>query len=269
MDKEIWGEQPENVLDEVLGENADNENEPEKNIENDNKPENEEAKTGDGQQQPSREPSPEEEKEIERRIQNRHKRRMESKIQSLREENIALNERLKARVENQRSGVSEDAERIFEQIYGNEDEGSRRASALLKQYIDGKIEKHKQELQAAQEERELRASQAVAEEEGVIEAMMDDVEDAYPDADFSDRDTRRGFISALEKLSPKDENGSVTEYADPMGAWEFYQSQKVKSQSRAKEYASRGMAKSGGATANEAQIQQKEVEKKLLEAGLI
>lgn len=268
MDKDFWGEQPKSVLDEIFNED---ENQNENDKQNENEPVNENQETDENQAEAEnapKEPTAEEEREIERQAANRHQRRMESKIQSQREEIIALNERLRAREEAAKK-VSEEADQIFEKIYGNEDPTAREASATLKEYLDKRFAQDKAEREAEREEREVRESQLVAEEEGIIEDMMDEVEDAYPEADFSNRDIRRGFINALEKLSPKDENGNVREYADPMGAWEFYQSQKAKSQSRAKEYASRGMAKSGGATANEAQIKQKEVEKQLFDAGVI
>jgi hypothetical protein len=53
----------------------------------------------------------------------------------------------------------------------------------------------------------------------------------------------------MNKLSPKDENGNITAYADFGAAWDVLQSQKEKpDNSRNKEIASRGMAKSSPST---------------------
>lgn len=192
------------------------------------------------------------EDETEMKIRNRRERRINEKLQKEREANIALNARLQALSEarsiRETSSEEEDFLKAIEPIFGNDTPEKREATELLKKAIKGANENAYQKaktdiLQIIQEERG-NEQRAIQEAEESIDEMMEKLEDEY-NVDFSDKNTRNGFLSLLEKLSPKDEDGNIIEYADPVATYELYESRKEKSSGRARELASRSMVRGG------------------------
>lgn len=96
----------------------------------------------------------------------------------------------------------------------------------------------KQEQQAKQED-----EAAVRELENGFEQIA---EDYGIDLD-TDRKTRAAFVEFLRKVSPKNEDGEVKQFADIPAAWETFQERNKTQPSRAKELAARSMARSGEA----------------------
>ncbi len=112
--------------------------------------------------------------------------------------------------------------------------------------------------ESALEEIETRQRDAAKQEsefEQFIDSSLESIEDAY-DIDLTSnapaaRKDRREFLSLVQNLSPKDENGNITGYADFNATWEMYQLKRGapkqnETVNKAKELSSRSMERSGG-----------------------
>jgi hypothetical protein len=201
------------------------------------------------------------------KLKNRRERRLAEKWQAEREANIALNARLETITESQklREGT-EEAEYLkrVEKIYGNATPEAKEATELLKEALQGvRASALKDALEEFQKERG-NETQAVRDEEQNLDAIMERVEDDYG-IDMAS-DDRKGFLTLLERLSPKDQDGNIIEYADPDSTAELYLSRKEKSSSRAKELASRSMTRSG--TSQPSKLQEDATWKALKDAGI-
>lgn len=196
--------------------------------------------------------APEKEEEGDGRKNRRH-RRLEEKLQAEREANIALNERIKALSEvaqfqkDYRRDEEIDPDLI--KVFGDNDTGKEIARIMEKReemILSRAEERALERLKAAQEEEEKE----VAKYESAIESQIEAIEDKY-DVDLtsgtkSANQTRTEFLNLLSALSPKDEEGNITNYADFDSTFEVYQSTKQKPDaSRNKELASRSNQKSG------------------------
>lgn len=187
------------------------------------------------------------EEESEQKLKNRRERRLAAKLQAEREANIDLNARLQTINESKNLRAStDDAEYLkrIEKIYGNATPEAKEATELLKEAMRGLEESATQRaLEKLQAERGSEAK-AAQDEEKNLDNILDTVEDNHG-IDMSSEAERKGFLALLEKLSPKDKDGDIIEYADPDATAELYLSRKEKSSSRAKELASRSMTRSG------------------------
>lgn len=185
--------------------------------------------------------------ETEQRAKNRRERRLLEKNQQLREEAIALNARLETIVESKhlREG-SEEADYLkrIEKIYGNATPEAIEATNLLKEALQGVLKTAKAESREEIVAERESESLAVQKEEQNLDDILDEVEDEHG-IDMSSEADRKGFLTLLEKLSPKDRDGNIVEYADPDATAELYLSRKEKPNVRAKELASRSMTRSG------------------------
>ncbi|MDE2015917.1 MAG: hypothetical protein KGI72_05340 [Patescibacteria group bacterium] len=217
-----------------------------------------------------KEPTAEELEKTTQEAKNRRDRRIEERLRKERETNIALNERLRTLSESREArDKDETGYSTIDRIWGNETPEAREAAEILRKNLEAAEERAYKRAITDFETKQREEREALAKEEDNVQQMLDDVEDSYPAADFSNREIRRGFLTLLEKVSPKDGSGNVSEYADPYTVWELYDSQRAKAQSKAKEYANRGMTRSEGAAANEKSIQEKETENYLKENDLI
>jgi hypothetical protein len=199
----------------------------------------------------------------------RRERRLEEKYRAEREANIALNARLQGMSEARKFSEEvgqDDSIKAVRAIYGDDTPEKKQASDLLESTLrklqDSAVERALEKL------REERGSEdvAVQKEEENLDSMMEGIEDEYG-ADFSDPNVRNGFLTLLEKASPKDRDGYIVEYADPTTVWELYESRMTRSSSRAKELASRGMTRSGAS--KESKIQDDSTLRFLRENGII
>lgn len=213
----------------------------------------------------------------EKLLTNRYARRMAQRYQAEREANIALNARLQAISEaketSQSPSVEEDFLKIIEPIYGNATPEGKTATELLKQGLKKVYEKAAERAEQVKsdtireyEERQSRESQAVAEEEDAIEEGLESIEEEYG-ADLSDSDTRRGFLTLLERMSPKDRDGNIVEYADFGATWEMFEATREKGSSRAKELAGRSMTRSG--SSQPSKLEKDSMERFLRDNGII
>lgn len=202
---------------------------------------------------------------------NRFHRRLEVKLQAEREANIALNERLKVLSETQR--FAQDTGSVDEKLinlYGDDEKG--RAAAKLTQQLlnETKAQAREEALEAVRAEREKEA-QEVASSQQELDTMLEDIEDEFNVDITSDtpeaKKARTGFYATLEKISPKNDKGEVTAYADPIATWEMYQQRLQPKNNRAKELSSRSMVQSGAST--ETKLEANVQERFLRESGII
>lgn len=186
---------------------------------------------------------------------NRRNRRLEQKLQAEREANIALNARLQAMSEFKKFADEHPGEVDPEelQVFGTDEQGK-----MLKNYFTKKF----QEIEERAEQRALDKIEAdrraLAEEEAknsqFIDSQFDEIEDQF-NVDLSgsnkaSRDLRDGFIDFFIKISPKGEDGEITEYADFPSAFETYMQLSSKEKprqvaERQKELADRSMTQGG------------------------
>jgi hypothetical protein len=100
-------------------------------------------------------------------------------------------------------------------------------------------------LQEMQErEQQSKAQDAAALDE--LQSGFETIEEDYGVDLDTDRATRTKFVEFLRKVSPKNEDGEVKEFADIPSAWETFQdlNKRTSQPTRAKELASRGLTRS-------------------------
>lgn len=102
------------------------------------------------------------------------------------------------------------------------------------------------------EEIQEREAEADREAEQELETAFENIEETF-EVDITSnsplaKKTRQEFVSFVEKIAPKDRNGEIIDYPDMTSAWETFQDLKKSTgtSNRAKELASRGMARSSG-----------------------
>jgi hypothetical protein len=194
--------------------------------------------------------APETPEEGQPEARNRRERRLMEKLQSEREAAIALAARLEAVTEAQKTRNSEEAEflTIAERIYGTQTPELREATELLKTALMGVKEEAKRE--ALDEYKRIRQEeqQAVSQAEKRIDSFLEEIEDTY-NVDISSGAHKTEFLKFMEKMSPKDKDGNIIEYADHHAVWEIYQDKinKNKPVNPAKDLAARAVTQSAGA----------------------
>ena len=203
-------------------------------------------------------------------VMNRRGKRLMAQLQAEKEANIALSARLAAVTEMQKfrseSESSDDYLKKVESIYGTDTPEAKLATDLLKQTLSDVERRATERAIEAMQEQQEQATKAVADQEQVLDSMIDDLEDET--GQTIDKQTQSGFFALLEKLSPKDADGNVVAYADHFAVWEEYQSRKAAPQNnRAKDLASRSMVRTGATPATN--VQDDATERYLRENGII
>lgn len=181
---------------------------------------------------------------------NRRHRRLEKQLQEEREARIAAEARAAGRSEAERfaQGVNTDLPPEWLAVYGDTPE-SRQAWSVQKKLFENFQESAKQSAIQEIEQRQAAARQQEKEFESFIDTELEEIEDEFNVDVTSDapaaRKARREFLELVEKLSPKDENGTITGYADFQEVWRQYSNSKTKvvdtTVDRQKELAARGM----------------------------
>lgn len=177
---------------------------------------------------------------------NRRERRLMNKLRQERESSMFLAGKLEARTEAERA-LTEEADYLksIERIYGTDSPEALLATDLLKKAIIGArddAENRAYERIKTERQREIEEER---EAEAELDSMVEEIEDEYG---VSLTDTQqRSFFQLLEKMSPKDKHGNVTEYADPHAVWEVFSEKlnKRTKDTRAKDLSSRSMVNSG------------------------
>lgn len=180
---------------------------------------------------------------------NRREKRLMEKLQSEREAAIALAAKLDAITQAQQTRTeSSQWEEAIEKIYGNTTPELREATELLKTAIKGAKDEAKREALAEYQSIREKEQAVVSQAEKRIDSMLEEIEDEY-NADLSSGAHRTEFLKLIEKMSPKDSDGNIVEYADHHAVWEIYQEKvnRNKPVNPAKDIVARGMTQSAGA----------------------
>lgn len=194
--------------------------------------------------------------ETEQRAKNRRERRLLEKQSQLREEVLQANARLEGIREAQNlRATTEEADYLkrVEKIYGNATPEAIEATNLLKEALQGVLKTAKTESREEMKAEMDSESKAEKEEERNLDNILDKVEDEHG-IDMSNDEQRTGFLNLLQRLSPKDRDGNIIEYADPETTAEIFKSRQGSSNSRAKELASRSMTRSGESQPSKIQL---------------
>jgi len=181
-------------------------------------------------------------------LKNRHVRRLEEKLQRERESNIEMAARLQALSEVQKfrqETGSDEYEEEVKRIFGTEKPENAAATEILLKAFKGYSERSKRE--ALDEiRREMREQQAEETKElQTVKSYIEEIEDQYGvdlTSSQAARERQQEFRDLWFRLSPKDADGEVKEYADPHEVWDIFQSRQPAS--RAQGYAARGMQRS-------------------------
>ena len=196
---------------------------------------------------------------------NRAYRRLEEKYQAERESSIALNAKIQAmsEIDRFRQDIKTDDVPVdWLSIYGGStpegQEQAKRAWKLQREMLDNAKQEAKEEALQEIEERQVESKREQAKYETFIESQLETIEDEFNVDVTSDapsaRKARREFLEMVQKFSPKDEDGSITEYADFGATWEQYQATRKKpDNSKQKDLADRTMTQSGNGGVNEKQ----------------
>lgn len=198
---------------------------------------------------------------------NRRERRLEARLQAEREAGIQLAARLQA-LEEQRTSSTPKSEAVsnIERIYGVDSPEAREATEILKSELARVREEATQAALNALEERTSRETQAIREAEQQLDSMLEDIEDEF-DVDMTPQ-ARTDFFKLLEKMSPKDKDGNIIQYADHLAVWEDYQLRTQKPvDNTAKNLAARAMT--NGAAASDQNLVSSVAERYLREQGII
>lgn len=185
-------------------------------------------------------------------LRNRRERRLASKLQAERESSIALAARLEAITEAQRAaregGEADDFLKGVERIYGTETPEATAATELLKSTLKSVADTATSRALEQFREEQRKASEAVSQEEQNLDSMLEELEDDTGIDLTSEKadSTRKGFLTLLEKMSPKDSDGNIIQFADAHAVWEVY-AEKIqkKPDTRLKNLADRSMVQTG------------------------
>lgn len=200
--------------------------------------------------EPTIPPKDEDEEEIDDSLKNRRHRRLEAKLQAEREANIALSERVKVLSEvdkftKETPEVDPDIARMFD----TSDIGKENALRLSRKLSEIEERAEQRALQRINELKEQEA-QEVEKAGNFIDSQLDNLEEQFGVAFYGSKKAdalRSEFLQFVEKISPKDEAGDLTDYADFETSFEAFQSMHTKERpdnSRQKEIASRSMQRS-------------------------
>lgn len=182
---------------------------------------------------------------------NRRHRRLENQLAEEREARIRAEERVKALAEYGSKAPDTTVDDRLLRMYGPENaEAAKLHMELLNDFGKKAEERAIQRMQESQAE----ATRKQVEFEKFIDDELESIEDQFDVDVTSDspaaRKARKEFLSLVQKLSPKDTNGEIANYADFHEVWDIYQSRQeapVQDASRAKEIAARTMQKPGSA----------------------
>ena len=179
-------------------------------------------------------------------VENRKERRLRARLDAERESSIALAAKVEVLTSAlQARGESEPSEYLkkIERLYGTDSPEAQAATQLLSEALTGVEERAVQRAVEVLRGEQQDERDAVRNEEQNLSSMVEDIEDTY--GVTIDAQTEKGFFQLLEKLSPKDRDGNITDYADPRAVWEELQARKPQPSTRAKDLASRSMVKTG------------------------
>lgn len=203
-------------------------------------------------EKPASEKTAEEPEKDDEPRKNRRHRRLEQQLQTEREARIKAEAIAATRAEAKPSESSVD-ERLF-RIFSNDEVGRTGAATLAELLRESRAEAKKEALDEFQHQ-QVEEKRQEKEFEDFIYGELESIEDEY-DVDITSdapaaRKMRNELKELVAKLSPKDEQGLLTGYADFKETFELYQARRPKAAepTRAKEVAARSMEKPGNTVA--------------------
>lgn len=200
------------------------------------------------------------------RPQNRRERRLMQRLQEEKDSSIFLAGKLAAR-EEARSSVSEETDylKTVERIYGTETPEAQLATDMLKKALLGVRDdaENRAYTRFSDERQKEREAEAKANQE--LDSYIDDIEDTYG-VELTESQ-EKAYFQLLQKMSPKDNMGNVTSYADPYSVFEVFQERLKKAPSRAKDLSARSMTESGAS--KESTLKDDSHVRALQDAGII
>jgi len=144
---------------------------------------------------------------------------------------------------------------VLTRLIGNDTPEKVSMIKEFKEILSEGTQKAKAEAIAELESRQNAEVEADREAEVELEDAFENIEETF-DVDITSNNaiakkTRQEFVSFVEKIAPKDRNGDIVDYPDMTSAWETFSEIKksTATPSRAKELASRSMARSSEAPA--------------------
>lgn len=189
-------------------------------------------------------------------IKDRRHKRLEEKLQAERESNIQLSARLETLSEVSKFAketTGSEYLKSVEKIYGTDSPEATAATELLKGALKGVEDRATERALEIFRKEQKEASDAVKKEEQQLNTMLEELEDDY-NVDLtstSAQSTKKGFLTLLERMSPKDSDGNIIHYADHHAVFDQYKSQiKKVTDTRAKDLSSRSMVNSGSSSDN-------------------
>ena len=185
---------------------------------------------------------------------NRHHRRLEQQLAQEREARIEAETRAKTILEMNVGKSSDEVDPLLLQLYGSEERG-KEAALLHQKLLETYSQKAREEALRQFEDNQASREREVKQFESFIDSQFEGLEDEY-NADFTSnapaaRKARNEMLELLERISPKDDNGNITEYADMDGVYEMWKLKSEKGKEgvsdRQKELASRSTVKGDNA----------------------
>lgn len=181
---------------------------------------------------------------------NRRERRLMERLADEKQSAAFLAGKLEATTE-ARKAVTEEADylKAVERIYGTDSPEALVATDLLKKAITGARDDAENRAYDRIKEEQRRERDETQAAETELDTMIEEIEDEYGVTLTAPQE--KAFFQLLEKMSPKDRDGNVREYADPHAVFEVFQERFKKpaeSNTRAKDLSSRSMVKSGAST---------------------
>ncbi len=213
---------------------------------------------------------PPEQEELPEDLKNRHIRRLEAKLQTEREAAIAREARIEALSEAQKfrqESGADDLDDMVARIYGTDKPESAAATELLQKALKGYSQRAKDEAISTLREEFQQSQREESKEAETVNSYIEQIEDQYGidlTSTQAARERQQEFRNLWFRLSPKDRNGYVVEYADPFEVYDLFT--KNQPANRAQTIAARGMTRS---TSTETTAQEDATVKYLRENGIL
>lgn len=200
---------------------------------------------------------------------NRRHRRLEEALEKERQSNIELNRFIRENIGSKNASASQpsssDMPPEWVALYGDTPE-AQKAWKVQEKMLQSYTARAKAEAITEIEERRSKERDEQRQFESFIDTQLENLEDAH-DVDLTSdapaaRKARREFLEMVTSLSPKDEDGNITGYADFGSTFDLYKKTKTQTDAKpdetvnkAKEIAGRSMQQSTqGATQGEQKI---------------
>lgn len=199
---------------------------------------------------------------------NRTERRLREKLDKERIANIELNARLStlSEVQKLRESAPDDYLSSVEKIYGTDSPEATAATELLKTALRSVEERAKNSALEEFRSERAREQEEVRQASERLDSFIEEIEDEH-NVTFSPQ-MQKSYFTLLEKMSPKDSDGNIVEYADPHAVYEIFSEKLQKrTDSKAKDLASRSMV--NGNSGSQSVIEDDAAKRLLREAGII